>query len=434
MHSRLFILSFFFIQLIAAQDSVFTANEVIGIAVKENLDIQIAQSDVDIAKINNNWGNAGILPTIAAQATNTEAVSNLNQKLNNGNSIQRNNVANNNLNANLNLSWRIYNGMRIRSTKERFEIIERMGNIAFKQQVDQVIFDVLSVYFNLVRLNKQVNSTLAIIDFSKERVKIAETRFNVGSGTKTDMLQAKIDLNAQEVSLQNIFRQIAATKASLNNLLKRNPSQPIYAKEEQFRIPFINLEEVFKKIDEQNFQMLMAQQTKLNLANDRKIIYSQKLPTLTLNSAAFLNRTISTAGLFLTNQTYGPNVGLTVGVPIFQSNINKTQLRVNTVQQKQQNLEIEALRARIQRDLYIAYQEYQNAIEAAKVEEINVKLAEENNKISTERFRKLQSNSIELRQAQLSLNEAQDRYINAQYRAHIAATSILFIIGEISNF
>ena len=219
MHSRLFIISFFFIQLNAAQDSVFTANEVIGIAVKENLDIQIAQSDVDIAKINNNWGNAGILPTIAAQATNTEAVSNLNQKLNNGNSIQRNNVANNNLNANLNLSWRIYNGMRIRSTKERFEIIERMGNIAFKQQVDQVIFDVLSVYFNLVRLNKQVNSTLAIIDFSKERVKIAETRFNVGSGTKTDMLQAKIDLNAQEVSLQNIFRQIAATKASLNNLL-----------------------------------------------------------------------------------------------------------------------------------------------------------------------------------------------------------------------
>lgn len=413
---------------------MLTAKDVVDIAVKENLDIQIAQSDVEIARISNNWGNAGMFPTIAAQATNTEAVSNLNQKLNNGNSIQRNNVSNNSLNANLTLSWRIYNGMRIRSTKERFEIIEKMGNIAFKQQVDQVIFDVLSVYYNLVRLNKQVNSTLAIIDFSRERVKIAETRFNVGSGTKTDMLQAKIDLNTQEVNLQNIYRQISVTKASLNNLLKRKPSEPIQAKEEQFRIPNIELEEIFKKIDEQNFQMLMAHQTKLNLANDRKIIYSQKLPTLTLNSSAFLNRTISSAGLFLTNQTYGPNVGLTIGVPIFQSNINKTQLRVNTVQQKQQTLEIESLRARIQRDIYIAFQEYQNAIQAAKVEESNVKLAEENNKISTERFRKLQSNSIELRQAQLSLNEAQDRYINAQYRAHIAATSILFTIGEISNF
>lgn len=431
---RFLIISFLFINASISQDSVLTAKDVVDIAVKENLDIQIAQSDVEIASINNNWGNAGMFPTIAAQATNTEAVSNLNQKLNNGNSIQRNNVSNNSLNANLTFSWRIYNGMRIRSTKERFEIIEKMGNIAFKQQVDQVIFDVLSVYYNLVRLNKQVNSTLAIIDFSRERVKIAETRFNVGSGTKTDMLQAKIDLNTQEVNLQNIYRQISVTKASLNNLLKRKPSEPIQAKEEQFRIPNIELEEIFKKIDEQNFQMLMAHQTKLNLANDRKIIYSQKLPTLTLNSSAFLNRTISSAGLFLTNQTYGPNVGLTIGVPIFQSNINKTQLRVNTVQQKQQTLEIESLRARIQRDIYIAFQEYQNAIQAAKVEESNVKLAEENNKISTERFRKLQSNSIELRQAQLSLNEAQDRYINAQYRAHIAATSILFTIGEISNF
>jgi len=268
---------------------VFTAREAIDMALKQNLDIQIAQNDVDITNINNTWANAGLLPTISINATNTEAISNLNQKLNNGNSIQRNNVNNNSLNANLSLSWRIFNGMRVQATKSRFEIIEKMGGIAFKQQVDQVIFDVLSVYYNLVRLNKQVNSTKVIIDLSKERVKIAETRFNVGSGTKTDMLQAKIDLNAQEVNLQNIYKQISTTKASLNNLLKRNPDVPFYAKEEQFRIPPIVLGDVMKKIDEQNYQMLMAFQTKLNIANDRKIIYSQKLPTLTLNSAALLN-------------------------------------------------------------------------------------------------------------------------------------------------
>ncbi len=431
---RVALISFLFVSVAKGQDSVFTAREAIDMALKQNLDIQIAQNDVDITNINNTWANAGLLPTISINATNTEAISNLNQKLNNGNSIQRNNVNNNSLNANLSLSWRIFNGMRVQATKSRFEIIEKMGGIAFKQQVDQVIFDVLSVYYNLVRLNKQVNSTKVIIDLSKERVKIAETRFNVGSGTKTDMLQAKIDLNAQEVNLQNIYKQISTTKASLNNLLKRNPDVPFYAKEEQFRIPPIVLGDVMKKIDEQNYQMLMAFQTKLNIANDRKIIYSQKLPTLTLNSAALLNRTISTAGLFLTNQSYGPNVGLSLGIPIFQSTINKTQLKVNSVLQKQQNLEIESLRSRIQRDLFIAYQEYQNALEAAKIEESNVKLAEENNKISTERFRKLQSNSIELRQAQLSLNEAQDRYINAQYRAHNAATSILYTIGEVSNF
>jgi outer membrane protein TolC len=108
-------------------------------------------------------------------------------------------------------------------------------------------------------------------------------------------------------------------------------------------------------------------------------------------------------------------------------------LKVNSIQQKRQELQTEQLRALLQRDLLIAFQEYENAVSVSKVEESNVKLAEENNFISTERFKKLQSNSIELRQAQLSLIEAQDRYINAQYRAQIAATAIRFITGEISK-
>ena len=77
---RFLIISFLFINASISQDSVLTAKDVVDIAVKENLDIQIAQSDVEIASINNNWGNAGMFPTITAQATNTEAVSNLNQK------------------------------------------------------------------------------------------------------------------------------------------------------------------------------------------------------------------------------------------------------------------------------------------------------------------------------------------------------------------
>jgi outer membrane protein TolC len=193
---------------IYAQDSIFSAKDAVNLALQQNLEIQIAQSDLEIASINNNWGNAGKWPLITASVNNTEALSNINQKLANGSSIERNNVSNNNFNTNVAISWRIFNGLRVRSTKERFESIEKMGNIALQQQIDQVVFDVLNIYNNIIRLKKQVSATTAIIDLSKERLKIAETRFNVGSGAKTDMLQAKIDLNAQEVNLQNIYKQL----------------------------------------------------------------------------------------------------------------------------------------------------------------------------------------------------------------------------------
>jgi outer membrane protein TolC len=418
---------------VLAQDSIFTSKDAVNLALQQNLEIQIAQSDLEIASINNNWGNAGKWPLITANVNNTEALSNINQKLSNGSSIVRNNVSNNNFSTNLAISWRVFNGLRVRSTKERFESIEKMGSISLLQQIDQVIFDVLNIYNNIIRLKKQINATTAIIDLSKERLKIAETRFNVGSGAKTDMLQARIDLNAQEVNLQNIYKQLENTKATINTLLKRKPGAPFYAKDEQFLIPNIDYVTVLEKLEKQNYQLLLAEQEKINILIDKKIINSQRMPTATVSSVTNLTKTKAGAGFFLTNQTFGPNLGLGIGIPIFNGNITKTQLKVNQVLQKQQDLQLDLIRSTLQRDLLISFQEYQNAVSVSKIEESNVKFAEENNMISTERFKKLQSNSIELRQAQLSLIEAQDRFINAQYRAQIAAYTLQYITGEISK-
>lgn len=433
MRVSILILLFFASQYSYSQDSIFTSKDAVNVALQQNLEIQIAQSDLDVAEINNNWGNAGGLPTITSVVNNTEAISNINQKLSNGSTIQRNNVSNNTLVANLAISWRIFNGMRVRATKDRFESIEKMGTLMFQQQIDQVVFEVLNVYNNLIRLNKQIIATRAIIELSKERLKIAETRFNVGNGAKTDMLQARIDLNNQEINLENILKQIQNTKAAMNALLKRNADAPFVATEEQFQIPSINFDTLQGKIETQNYSLLIAQQEKINLLIDKKIINSQRIPTATFSSVTTLNKSKAGAGFFLTNQTFGPNVGIGIGIPLFNSNINRTQAKVNKVLINQQDLQIDLLRTNLKRDLFIAYQEYQNAITVSKMEEKNVKFAEENNFISTERFKKLQSNAIELRQAQLSLIEAQDRYINAQYRALVAGYTLQFLTGEISK-
>lgn len=433
MKFKLFIVFMLFTIGSFAQDSSFTVRQAIDLALKQNLDLQLAESDLEIAKANNNWGNAGALPTLAANVSNSEAVTNIDQKLANGSSITRNNVSNSVINSNLTFTWRMFNGMRVRATKDRFETLEKMGEIALALQIDQTVFEVSNTYYEIVRLKQQTLATQAIIDLSKERLKIAETRFNVGSGSKTDLLQAKIDLNAQLINLENIQNNLSNLKASINVLLKRLPSDPFIPLDEKFEIPSISYDDLIQKLDSQNKQLMLAQQEKLNLIQDKKIINSQRLPLLSLNSTTLLNRSKSTAGFFLTNQTFGPNVGLGLAIPIFNGNINKTQLKVNSIQQNRQDIQIEQLQNNLKRDFLIAYQNYQNALDNAKIEEENVKVAEENNMISTERFRKLQSNSIELRQAQLSLIEAKDRYIDAQFQAQIASNVLKFLSGEISK-
>lgn len=414
-----------------AQDSLMTAREAVDIALQNNLRIQIAKTDQDIARINNNWGNAGKWPTVTAGIGNTEALTNLNQKLSNGSEIIRNGVTNNILTANVSANWRIYNGMRVRATKERFEELERISDLQLKQEIVRLTYDVLIAYYNLVRLNLQIRATTAIIDLSKEREKIAETRFNVGSAAKTDLLQASIDLNTQLVNLTNIRQQIRVSRSVLNNLLKREPDAPLAVLDTAFGQQLVDLEDFKKRSESQNFQLMLAQRDRAVLLQDRRVINAQRLPVLSLNSNTSFNRNKATGGFFLTNQTYGPNIGVNLAVPIFNNNVTRTQLKVNELQQQQQQLQYDLLKTEIRRDLQVAYDEYKNALAVSELEKENVKLAKENNFISTERFRKLQSNSIELRQAQLSLIEAQDRYINAAYRAKVAAATLQLLAGEV---
>jgi outer membrane protein len=427
---------FFFLPLsIFAQDTVpvISSEDAVRIALENNLDIKIIEADRDIANINNNWGNAGKWPTVNANLSNTEAITNLNQVLSNGSEIKRNGVTNNVINANVQATWRLYNGKRITATKKRFEELEKIGELSVTQQMQRISFDVLIAYYNIVRLNQQVKATQAIIALSEERYNIAKRRFDVGSAAKTDMLQSGIDMNEQRINLNNIEQQIRNNKAILNTLLMRPADLDFAVADSTFQIPQLDYKKSISKIDSQNLNLLIAERERALLVEERRIINSQRLPVLSLNSTTSYNRTKASGGFFLTNQTYGPNIGLGLGIPIYNSNIFKTQLRVNEVQQKQQKLQIELLRTQLQRDIYIAYEEFQNAAHVAEVERINVKIAEENNFISTERFKKLQGNTIELRTAQLSLIEAQDRYINALFREKVAATAIQLILGEVGT-
>jgi len=295
---------------INAQDSLhLTAREAVDIALQTNLRVQIAKSDQDIARINNNWGNAGKWPTVIANINNTFSVNNLDQSLSNGSDIKRNGATNNVTNANVAANWRIYNGMRVRATKERFEELEKVSDITFKQEITRLTYDVLITYYNLVRLNLQLVANEAIIETATERQKIAEARFNVGSAAKTDMLQATIDLNAVFVQRENIYRSIKVTKATLNNLLQRQSEAPIAAADSSFDIRLVNLKEYTAKIETQNYELMLAQRDRAILIQDRRIINSQRLPVLSVNSLAAYSTSKASGGLFLTNTTYGSSSG-----------------------------------------------------------------------------------------------------------------------------
>lgn len=414
-----------------AQADLLTVDEAIKIAIEKNFDVEIDRNAQEIGKINNNWGNAGVWPTINATGSTTIASNNLEQKLSNGTTISRNGALLRNMNAGLAVSWRIFDGMRMFATKKRLEELEKIGELTFRNQVNTTVFNVISAYYQIVQLNQQRKALKETISFFEERKKIAEDRFRIGTAPKTDFLQAQVDLNQQKGNLLSIENSIAIAKASFNNLLGRKPETKFEVTETIEPDNTINFPSLQQKSQSENYDVLLAQSNLSVWIQQKKEILSQRLPSVTLNGNFNFAQSKNQAGFNLYNRNLGPSAGIGVAIPIFQGGIIKRQEQVADINIKNQQVLINRLKNDVSTNLINAYSNYQNAINLVTLEKSTLELIVENNTIATERFRKLTITSLELRQVQLDYINGQTRYINALYMAKLAEAEMKMLAGDL---
>ncbi|WP_416438107.1 TolC family protein [Phnomibacter sp. MR] len=416
----------------SAAQNVLTLNDAIQQALSKNFDLQIARNDEDVATLLNNWGNAGRLPTVSAAAGYNFSNNNLDQRLSNGTNIKRNGASFQSENASMVAQWRVFNGFRVVAAKSRLDEQQKIANLNVRQQANVLVYNVISSYINLLRFQAQQKANQETLLLFEERMKLAENRFNIGVAGKSDYLQAAADYNAAKTNIMTIENNIEQEKVRLNNMLSRNPSEAFTTSDASMTdVSFDDRDKILAAIDTLNPSMLMARSQLAVLYQQQREINANRLPTVTLNAGAGLNNSVNSAGFTLRNTTYGPNAGIQLAIPIFQGGVVKQNLKVNAVQQKSQQVQIESLRNDLMTALAAAYNNYNNAKKLYDLELQTLEVVKENNVIAMERFRKASITSVELRQTQINLIESQTRMINAQYQMKQAEADVLLVMGKL---
>ena len=139
-------------------------------------------------------GNAGFLPNINLVASETPSFGYLNQKLSSGTEINRTNLTNN-VTAGIQLAWVLYDGKRMYLELDRLRELQGIGEINLRIRSEQIVYDVMRAYFNIVRNQELYNSLEEQMNFFEERFRISQTRLEVGKGNQLDVYQAQTDLN-----------------------------------------------------------------------------------------------------------------------------------------------------------------------------------------------------------------------------------------------
>ena len=118
---------------------------------------------------------------------------------------------------------------------------------------------------------------------------------------------------------------------------------------------------------------------------------------------------------------------------IFDGNRRREQ-RNARIEIDNAQLRTEQLELSLEADFSNFWQAYRNNVELLKLEEENLVAANENYEIAMERYLLGDLSGIEMREAQKSLLDAEERILSAQYNTKLCEISLLQISGGILHY
>lgn len=417
----------------ANAQSFLSIDEVIQIALKNNYDIMVSRNDGLIDRANNTVGNAGMLPNINFNANGSISTKNTFQRDAGASDYTSSTLSNPTHGANVALNWTLFDGGKMFITKDRLSEVAALGEIQFREQVMQTISNVISAYFNVVKQKKQLISIEQTITYNQERVKIAETGFNSGSKMKSDLLQAKIDLN---VNLQNAINQEAAIVSARRELavLLSAENDSLIAVIDSFTFNYSpNKEELQYRLYSKNNRVLAFQK---QLEIEQLLLkesYRSQLPKVDLNVGYYYTRKGPLFSTLNDGITYdlGPQVGWSLSLPIFQSGDLRRQIAISKIGLESSGYNLEKVKLQVNTELKNALTSFSNQQQLLEIERENFALTKENLEISLQRMRLGEATSLEVRIAQEDFEQSATRLTNFQYNLKMAETKVKQLMGEL---
>jgi outer membrane protein len=420
-----------FIPMTFGQKAI-TAQDAVSIALKYNYDILIARNSSTSDSINNTPGNAGMLPTIAINGSESYSTANkIQQKFSDGTSSTSTNANSNSVDANVGLNWTLFDGGKMFVTKRKLNEIQALGEIQFRDRVLQTEYDVILAYYDVVRQKQELTSINEVITYNLERVKISQTSYDAGLSPKTNFLQAKIDLNVYQENAINQQSIIIAAKRTLNQFLGRNADISF---EVQDSIPINDLldkNELVQELDSSNTSILAYKKqvdvSKLSLKEMNTLLF----PRLNFNADYGLFQTNSPESNPLKNRTIGPSIGGTISIPIYQSGNAVRQIKTAKIQLLSDEYNLESIRLQVNQQLQNALTQFENQLRLLRIEKDNAILAKENLEISIQRLRFGQTTSLEVSLAEGSFVDSLTRLINFEYNLKVAETKLKQLLSRL---
>lgn len=439
---------FFFVfcfSTINAQDTLSLA-KAIQIGLQNNFDVQIGKLNIDIAKNNNNWGQAGMLPTInliGNQPNNITQRKPANPFAVPGKSIS------DNLTGQLDVQFTLFDGFFVRLSKQRLDKLEELSNGNARFLMENTVQGIILGYYSVLLQREQLQVLITNKQFSKERYDYVKLRKELGGAITFDVLQEQNNYLTDSASVlqQEIF--LKNTLRDLNLLLNENINKTYVFTE---GIPFENEEYRYEDLRDK----MLSSNTNLKnqyisqelFRNSTRIAESNYSPTVLLNTGVngsldklnanfrsntgntientvgYVNRdanlpvynTVNETALTpqtITGNSYGVYANFGLRFTLFNGGQIRRAVENSQIQERIAQLSTDQLKLSLENDLLASFDLYNLRRQLVQIAQVRLQAAELNLQLGNERYKNGALSAIDLR-------IVQDNYQRAALENYLA--------------
>jgi len=429
-------LLFFCLATILAQSNIYTLKECIETGLEKNYSIRIIHNQEQISSNNATIGNAGYLPTIDLSGGFSGSIYDYEYEYKDGTSDKTTNINSETANGGVNLNWTIFNGFGIQAEYEKLKELQLMGSLNTRIAIENLVANISAEYYFFIRQHIRLNNLRSAVRLSAERLRIVEERYIIGSMSRLDLQQAKVDFNADSSRLLTQYETVNSSMIRLNEMMGLDSvNQRITVIDTIIFHPDpLNETDIWQKTLSNNASLLATYKNKTISDLDYKKIRSRNYPYLRLNAGYGYTTNWYETGNTELQKRLGLNYGVTVGFTIFDGMNRKREQQNARIQIKNSELRILELELGLKADMANLWMAYQNNLELWSLEKENLVVAYENYDIAIERYKLGDLSGIELREAQNNLLEAEERRSTAEYNTKLCEISLMQISGQVLTY
>jgi len=384
--------------------SAQTMQELVNVALANNYQIRVLKNEAQIASNNNSLGNTGALPSVDLNGAYTTSFNNTRQEFADGSVREGNNAKNTNINLSVLANWTIFNGFSVYAKKSQLNYLEELGQLNSKFYIEQTVSDIVMAYHQLVYEKQLLKNYQQSLNISAIRLNIERKRKEIGSGKAMDFGQALVDYQTDSIRLLAQQNTIQSLEIEMNRILANPLEKELIINDDTIvLLPISSKEELIQKVDASNNQLEQERLQELIAETELRLAKASRYPKIDLFAGYQYSKTFSEVGFFLSNQNYGPTVGVSISFNLFNGGANNREIKNTKIYSENVQLNKQQVNQNINADVLKFYNEHLSMNKRIALAKSNVENMQKVYVAAEEQLKKGAINGYDFRLTQLSL-------------------------------